>query len=188
MMKMDRGCVLGFLFPKVGNCARQQPQHPAYPLKITKGRRLSCQGCQNVRVQRITRSKRLGCLGADSMVAKRLSVSSPAVPVGIDDCRNSRFIYGLEQAATEHLNCFIFLSGVQERRFPRGNTLRFRHVVGDKLVLFVEGVGRPPVFANRQRIDENRVGNAFDRLKQRTKERGQLKASVFYIAYLAQVN
>ena len=86
------------------------------------------------------------------------------------------------------MNRLVFLGGIQQRRLARGNALRFRHVVGDELVFFVVGVGRPAILSDRQRVDQDGVGCAFDGLEQRGQECRQLIASVLELAHLAQVN
>ena len=78
--------------------------------------------------------------------------------------------------------------GIQQRRLARGNALRFRHVVGDELVFFVVGVGRTAILSDRQRVDQDGVGCAFDGLEQRGQECCQLIAGVLELLHLAQVN
>ena len=155
MVQMDRRRVRGLLRPKLRDRPRQQPQHAAHPLKIAERRRLAGQGPQNFRMQRVTRPEDLHRLGVNGIVGQGFSVGDPEAPVGIDDGRNPGLVYRLEQSPAQDLDRLVLLGGVQERRLARGNALRFRHLIGDELVLFGIGVGGAAVLADRQGIDQD---------------------------------
>ena len=112
----------------------------------------------------------------------------PEIPIGVDDGRNRRLVNGLEQTPAEDLDRLILLGGVQQRRLSCRNALRFCHLVGDELVLFGVGVGGHAVLSDRQGVDQNRVGRAFDGLEQRGQERRHLIACILETADLAQVD
>ena len=77
VVKMDRGCVTGLLFPQMRDRARQQPQHAAHPLEVAKCRRLPGQGFQHFRMQRVARPEDLDGLESGGIANKRIPVGRP---------------------------------------------------------------------------------------------------------------
>ena len=98
------------------------------------------------------------------------------------------FVNGLEQAAAQDLDRLVVFGGIQQRRLACGHALGFRHAIGDELVLFVVGVARAAILADRQGIDQGGARSALNRLEQRGQEGGQLIAGAGKVAYLAQIN
>ena len=78
--------------------------------------------------------------------------------------------------------------GFRQGRLTCGDALRLRHAVGDELVLFAVGVGRPAILADRQGVDQGCGGCTLHRLEQRGEKGGQLIAGTLKAAHLAQVD
>src|SRR5690606_6160451 len=98
------------------------------------------------------------------------------------------FIDRCEEPPAEHVDRFVVIRGIEQRRFAGRNALRFREPFGDLLVLVRVRVARLPVLADRESVDDRRVRRALDRLEERREERGELLPGTRRLADLAEID
>ena len=188
VMEVNRRRISGPLLPKVGDGTREQPQHPAHSLEVGERGGLAGQRLHDVRVQRVACSELVHRLGPGGLVGKRILLARPQLAVGVDDLGRPGFVDVLEQAPPKHLHGLVLFSRIQERRLACGDALDLGHSVRDELVFRRVGVGRAPVLADGERVDEGRVRRGLDRLEQRGEERRQLARRVVEPANLPEID
>ena len=190
MMQLNCGRVRRSRLPELPDGAGQQAQHAAHALEILKGRGLGRERVENFGMQRIAGAEGFDGFRVVRVRGQQFFVGKPERAVGFDGGRGLLEINLSEEAAEQHLNRFVILSRIQERRLAGRNAFRLGHLVGDKLIFGAVSIARFAFLADGERVNQRHTRVAFDGFEQRREKGTQLFASgvAVEIAGLAEIN
>ena len=163
---VDRRCIGRLCFPKVSNCSGEESEHPAHSLEIRQSRGLAGEGVKNFRVKWIGPAKRINDLRLQGLGRDRIALGGPQRAVSVHRLGGKILIDGLKQAAAQDQDGLVIFGWVQQSGLAGRHALRLSHLFGQELVLLCIGVLCFAISANCQRVNQNRVRCAFDRLEE----------------------